>query len=129
MDIRLETPTSPLQCRQWTEIMERVSGDVFGVEELARRLRRRGARARHRDRPRERLAARPGAGSAGPWRRRGIATALKRAQIERARAAGIEQIFTSNDETNVAMRGVNAGLGYRPEPVKVLVSGPLSGAE
>ncbi len=35
MDIRLETPTSPLQCRQWTEIMERVSSDVFGVEELA----------------------------------------------------------------------------------------------
>ncbi len=48
------------------------------------------------------------------WRRRGIATALKREQIARARAAGIEQIFTTNDETNVGMRGVNASLGYRP---------------
>lgn len=60
------------------------------------------------------------------WRGRGIATALKRAQVERARAAGIERIFTTNDETNVAMRGVNARLGYRPEPVKILVSGPLA---
>lgn len=60
------------------------------------------------------------------WRRRGIATALKRAQVERARAAGIERIFTTNDETNLAMRGVNARLGYRPEPVMILVSGPLA---
>jgi L-amino acid N-acyltransferase YncA len=61
-----------------------------------------------------------------PWRRRGIATALKRAQIARARAAGIEQIFTTNDETNAGMRGVNARLGYRPAPVRILVSGPLA---
>jgi len=61
-----------------------------------------------------------------PWRRRGIATALKRAQIERARAVGIKRIFTTNDETNVGMRGVNARLGYQPEPVTILVSGPLA---
>jgi mycothiol synthase len=60
------------------------------------------------------------------WRRRGIATALKRAQIARARASGIEQIFTTNDETNAGMRGVNARLGYRPAPVRILVSGPLA---
>jgi mycothiol synthase len=59
-----------------------------------------------------------------PWRGRGIATALKRAQIERARKAGIERIFTTNDETNVAMRGVNARLGYEPLPERVVVSGP-----
>ena len=59
-----------------------------------------------------------------PWRRRGIATALKREQIARAREAGIEQIFTTNDETNVGMRGVNARLGYRPAPVRIIVSGP-----
>jgi mycothiol synthase len=59
-----------------------------------------------------------------PWRRRGIATALKEAQIARARAEGIEQIFTTNDETNAGMRGVNARLGYRPAPVRILVSGP-----
>ena len=61
-----------------------------------------------------------------PWRRRGIATALKREQIVRARKLGIEQIYTGNDEENVGMRGVNARLGYRPAPVQILVSGPLA---
>lgn len=60
-----------------------------------------------------------------PWRGRGIATALKRAQIERAREAGVERIFTTNDETNLAMRGVNARLGYEPLPERVVVSGPV----
>lgn len=59
-----------------------------------------------------------------PWRRRGIATALKRAQIEAARTAGIETIATTNDELNVGMRGVNERLGYEPEPERVVVSGP-----
>lgn len=61
-----------------------------------------------------------------PWRRRGIASALKREQIVRAREAGVEQIFTTNDETNTGMRGVNARLGYRPAPTRILVSGPLA---
>lgn len=60
-----------------------------------------------------------------PWRRRGIATALKRAQIEAARRAGIERLFTTNDETNVGMRGVNERLGYEPEPERIVVSGPV----
>ena len=58
------------------------------------------------------------------WRRRGIATALKREQVARARTAGIEQIFTTNDETNTGMRGVNAVLGYRPAPTHIVVTGP-----
>jgi mycothiol synthase len=61
-----------------------------------------------------------------PWRRRGIAVALKREQIARAREAGIEQITTTNDETNAGMRSVNARLGYKPAPVQILVSGPLA---
>ena len=61
-----------------------------------------------------------------PWRRRGIAVALKQEQIARARAAGIEQIYTTNDETNAGMRGVNARLGYRPAPTQIVVSGPLA---
>lgn len=61
-----------------------------------------------------------------PWRRRGIATALKREQIARARKAGVEQIYTTNDETNVGMRGVNERLGYRAAPTRILVSGPLA---
>jgi mycothiol synthase len=60
-----------------------------------------------------------------PWRRRGIATALKRAQIEAAREAGIERISTTNDEANTAMRGVNERLGYEPEPERVVVGGPV----
>ena len=50
--------------------------------------------------------------------------ALKRAQIEAARAAGIEKISTTNDELNVGMRGVNERLGYEAEPERVVVSGP-----
>jgi mycothiol synthase len=61
-----------------------------------------------------------------PWRRRGIAVALKREQVARARAEGIEQIYTTNDETNAGMRGVNARLGYRPAPTQIVVSGPLA---
>jgi GNAT superfamily N-acetyltransferase len=48
------------------------------------------------------------------WRRRGIATALKREQVARARAAGIGQIFTTNDETNAGMRGVTRASATGP---------------
>jgi GNAT superfamily N-acetyltransferase len=60
------------------------------------------------------------------WRGQGIATALKRAQIEWARRAGFKRIQTSNDEQNVAMRGINARLGYKPQPASLLLRGPLS---
>jgi mycothiol synthase len=60
------------------------------------------------------------------WRQQGIATALKREQAVQARKLGIERIYTTNDETNVGMRGVNARLGYRPAPTYILVSGPLA---
>jgi GNAT superfamily N-acetyltransferase len=60
------------------------------------------------------------------WRGRGIATALKRAQIEWAKAAGFKRIQTANDEANVAMRGINRRLGYKPEPASLLLRGPLS---
>lgn len=62
----------------------------------------------------------------GRWRGRGIATALKRAQIAWAREAGFERIVTSNDEANAPMRAVNAKLGYRPEPDSILLRGPLA---
>ena len=35
MDFRLETPSTPSQFEQWASIMERVSGDVYDVDELA----------------------------------------------------------------------------------------------
>jgi RimJ/RimL family protein N-acetyltransferase len=59
------------------------------------------------------------------WRGQGIATALKRAQLRWAKNAGFERIQTSNDEANTAMRGINARLGYEPEPASLLLRGPL----
>jgi RimJ/RimL family protein N-acetyltransferase len=60
------------------------------------------------------------------WRGRGIATALKRAQIAWAAENGFERLATYNDETNLPMRAVNARLGYEPQPPIVLVRGPLA---
>jgi GNAT superfamily N-acetyltransferase len=50
------------------------------------------------------------------WRGRGVATALKRAQIEAARGSGATRLVTSNEERNLAMRSINEALGYRSEP-------------
>jgi mycothiol synthase len=57
-------------------------------------------------------------------RGRGIATALKRSQIVWAKRAGYTAIRTSNDEANVAMRGINERLGYVGEPASLLLRGP-----
>jgi RimJ/RimL family protein N-acetyltransferase len=56
-------------------------------------------------------------------RRRGIATALKRAQVSWAAANGYRELVTSTVEGNDAMRGVNARLGYRPLPAWIVVQG------
>jgi GNAT superfamily N-acetyltransferase len=50
------------------------------------------------------------------WRRRGVATALKRTQIAAAKRAGFRRLVTGSEERNVAMRSLNAKLGYKPEP-------------
>jgi GNAT superfamily N-acetyltransferase len=60
------------------------------------------------------------------WRGRGIATALKSAQIEWARRTGYKELHTSNDETNLSMRSINARLGYEAAPAFVMVRGPLA---
>ena len=62
------------------------------------------------------------------WRRRGIATAIKRATIAWAIDHGLEALETGNDETNAPMRAVNARLGYRPLPDVVGYRGPLAPA-
>jgi GNAT superfamily N-acetyltransferase len=62
------------------------------------------------------------------WRGRGIATAIKRATIAWAIAAGLEALETGNDETNAPMRAVNARLGYRPLPDVIGLQGPLAPA-
>jgi GNAT superfamily N-acetyltransferase len=60
------------------------------------------------------------------WRRRGVARALKAAQIEWAKANGYEELRTTNDERNAAMRGLNADLGYRPAIGRIFLRGPLA---
>ena len=60
------------------------------------------------------------------WRRRGVATALKHAQIRAAKEAGFRRLITGSEERNTPMRSLNAKLGYRPDPSRstVIVRGP-----
>ena len=62
------------------------------------------------------------------WRGRGVAGSLKRAQIVWAKARGLEQLVTQNEERNEPMLRLNARLGYRYDSARLLVRGPLSGA-
>jgi GNAT superfamily N-acetyltransferase len=61
------------------------------------------------------------------WRRRGIARALKHAQIAAATERGLERLITQSEERNLAMRTLNEQLGYRPDPDRSLdeLRGPL----
>jgi GNAT superfamily N-acetyltransferase len=61
------------------------------------------------------------------WRGRGIATALKRAQIQAAQKKGFARLVTTNEERNRPMRSINRALGYRPEPglSTIVMRGPL----
>lgn len=54
-------------------------------------------------------------------RGRGIATALKLRAIRALRDQGVQLYGTTNDEANVAMRGINRRLGYEPDPPSVQV--------
>lgn len=60
------------------------------------------------------------------WRGRGIAGALKRAQIAWAKAHGIERLRTQNEERNDPIRRLNERLGYVPEPGKIVLRTTLS---
>jgi mycothiol synthase len=60
------------------------------------------------------------------WRRRGIAGALKRAQIAWAKEHGYERLETENEVRNEPIRRLNRALGYRPAPGHVVVNGPLA---
>jgi GNAT superfamily N-acetyltransferase len=56
-------------------------------------------------------------------RRRGIAMALKRAEIAWAAAHGYREIVSDMVDGNAPMRAVNARLGYRELPAWVVVEG------
>ena len=74
-----------------------------------------------------------GVGSAGHFmtgvarraRGRGVARALKLAQIDAARAAGLSELRTQNDMANHAMRRVNERLGYQLRLAWIHLGGPL----
>jgi GNAT superfamily N-acetyltransferase len=60
------------------------------------------------------------------WRGRGIARALKATQIGWAKQHGYRRLETSNEERNAPIRRLNERFGYRLEPGRVLIAGPLA---
>jgi GNAT superfamily N-acetyltransferase len=62
----------------------------------------------------------------GSHRRRGLATALKRAQIAWAADNGYGELVSDMVEGNTAIRAVNERLGYVPLPPVIIVSGSAS---
>ena len=59
------------------------------------------------------------------WRRRGLATALKRAELAWAAANGIREIVTWTQTGNDAMRAANERLGYVYRRVTLNMHGPI----
>jgi GNAT superfamily N-acetyltransferase len=59
------------------------------------------------------------------WRGRGIAGALKRAQIRWAKENGFTRLETTPDYRNVPSRRLNERHGYRPEPGTIMLRGPV----
>jgi RimJ/RimL family protein N-acetyltransferase len=62
------------------------------------------------------------------WRGRGIARALKVAQIRWAKDHGLSRLMATNEVRNAPMIRVNESLGYREVPGRVGLRGPLSAA-
>jgi mycothiol synthase len=62
------------------------------------------------------------------WRRRGIATALKRAEIAAAKSEGFKRLLTESEERNEPMRRLNEKLGFVPAPEwsTVVMRGPIA---
>lgn len=61
-------------------------------------------------------------------RGRGIATAVKRAQMAWARHAGYKQLVTWTSARNDSMRAINLKLGFVEQPGSITVRGPLKKA-
>lgn len=60
------------------------------------------------------------------WRGRGIAGALKRAEIAWAKTNGYARLETFNEERNEPIRRLNERHGYQPEPGQIIVRGPIA---
>lgn len=63
------------------------------------------------------------------WRGRGIAGALKRAQIAWAKERGYRKLVTQNEERNEPIRRLNERHGYRVEPGRVILRTAISGPD
>lgn len=59
-------------------------------------------------------------------RGRGVAGALKAAQIAWAKANGVPSLRTANEVRIAAIRRLNERWGYRPLPAEVVLRGPLA---
>jgi GNAT superfamily N-acetyltransferase len=57
------------------------------------------------------------------WRRRGVARALKQAQVAWAKEQGYERLETANELRNEGIRRLNEELGYKEIPGRALVRG------
>jgi mycothiol synthase len=62
------------------------------------------------------------------WRRRGVASALKRAEIAAAKRTGFQRLLTESEERNEPMRRLNEKLGFLPAPEwsTVVMRGPVA---
>jgi mycothiol synthase len=60
------------------------------------------------------------------WRGRGIAGALKAAEINWALDHGYTELHTSNEERNVPIQRLNARLGYQPRVERIHLVGPAA---
>ena len=59
------------------------------------------------------------------WRRRGIASLLKRTVLAWASEHGLRELYTWTQNGNAAMRAVNESLGYETRSVGIRVRGRL----
>jgi GNAT superfamily N-acetyltransferase len=60
------------------------------------------------------------------WRGRGVARALKAAQINWALANGYRELHTRNEQRNEPIRRLNAQFGYRPGIGRIYLVGPVA---
>jgi GNAT superfamily N-acetyltransferase len=74
-----------------------------------------------------RTAANDLSGTLPDLRRRGLARAAKSACLARAQLAGIELVYTANDETNIGILHLNRQLGYRQVGTEQIWERALSG--
>jgi mycothiol synthase len=59
------------------------------------------------------------------WRRRGVATALKRTTLAWAAANGFSEVYTWTQRNNDGMRALNTRLGFRTRSESITMQAPL----